>query len=56
MVDKGHGNIPTRNKRGGQGSEEEDSGVSSSSDESVPVASKRRARPLFNGVEITKRP
>ena len=39
----------------GEESGEEDSGVSSSSDESVPTGSKRRTRSSFNKMEITKR-
>jgi len=56
MVDGGNGGAPAPQEQvKGEKFEEEDSGVSSSSDESVPTGSKRRTRSSFNRVDTTKR-
>ena len=56
MVDGGNGGAPVPQEQvKGEEFEDEDSGVSSSSDESVPTGSKRRTRSSFNRAEIAKR-
>lgn len=56
MTDDVCGDTPAaKTQDEGEEDGEEDSGVSSSSEEIVPIRSKRRARLSFDGVEISKR-